>query len=134
MALVLEHHVHRAIARAWWHETNGPIAFTRFTELGLLRLLTTSAAMDAKPLSMDEAWRVYDGLFADERVALYPEPGDAEARFRDFAKGGAASPKRWCDAWLLAVARAAEGALITFDRALGTRGAHCLLQDFGARS
>src|SRR5581483_8506187 len=82
MALVLEHHVHRAIARRWWQASNGLIAFTRFTQLGLLRLLTTSAVMDGKPLGMDDAWRVYDGLFADERVGLYPEPAGVEPRFR----------------------------------------------------
>ena len=131
MALVLEHHVHRPLARAWWQGTDGPIAFTRFTQLALLRLLTTSAAMDAQPLGMDQAWRVHDGLFADERVALYPEPAGVEPHFRQYTSGRVPSPKRWADAWLLAVAHAAEGRLITFDRALAVRGAHCLLSDSG---
>ena len=127
MALVLEHHVHRSNARAWWKTCTGPIAFTRLTEIGLLRLLTTSAAMDSKPLSMDEAWRAHDKLFQDERVAFYPEPGGVETHFREYASGRVSSPKLWADAWLLAVARSAEGTLITFDRALAARGAHCLL-------
>ncbi len=127
MALALEHHVHRGTARVWWQTNTGPIAFTRLTEIGLLRLLTTSAAMDGRPLGMDEAWRVHDGLFEDERVAFYPEPVGVDTRFREYASGQVSAPKLWADAWLLAVARAAEGTLITFDRALAARGAHCLL-------
>jgi len=33
----------------------------------------------------------------------------------------------WADAWLLSFAQAAEGTLVTFDRALAARGAHCVL-------
>jgi hypothetical protein len=91
----------------WWEANLGPIAFTRFTEIGLPRLLTTSAAMSGKPLAMDEAWRVHDGLFADDRVAFYPEPVGVETRFREYASGRIASPKLWADTWLLACARTA---------------------------
>jgi len=38
-----------------------------------------------------------------------------------------ASPKVWADAWLLAFAETADGVLVTFDKALGPRGALCLL-------
>lgn len=83
--------------------------------------------MNGKPLDMDGAWRAYDRLFEDERVAFYPEPVGVETRFREYASGQVSAPKLWADAWLLAVARAAEGTLITFDRALAARGARCLL-------
>jgi hypothetical protein len=33
----------------------------------------------------------------------------------------------WADAWLLALSHAAGGALVTFNKALGSRGAYCLL-------
>ena len=75
----------------------------------------------------NEAWRVHDGLFTDERVGFYPEPAGVETRFREYASGQAAAPKLWADAWLLAVARSAEGLLVTFDRALAARSAECLL-------
>jgi predicted nucleic acid-binding protein len=87
--------------------------------------------MDGRPLDMDGAWRVHDRLFEDERVAFYPEPAGVETRFREYASGRVASPQRWADAWLLAVAASAEGNLITFDRALAARGAHCLLTGAG---
>jgi len=127
MAILLENHVHRPAARTWWQASEGPIAFTRFTQISMLRLLTTSAAMDGKPLTMEDAWRAHDRLFEDDRLALHPEPADVETRFREYASGRTASPKIWGDAWLLAVARAAGGTLIRFDRALAPRGEHCLL-------
>jgi predicted nucleic acid-binding protein len=127
MALALEHHIHRPAAQAWWRSNDGGIAFTRFTQIGLLRLLTTAAAMDHKPLSVEEAWRVYDGLFADDRVTFVREPASAEAPFRKYASGRLAAPKLWADAWLLAVAHSLSGTLITFDRALAGRAIHCLL-------
>ena len=127
MALVLEHHVHREVAKAWWIAAEGSIAFTRFTQVGLLRLLTTSAAMDGRPLRMNEAWQVHDRLFADERVVLLAEPVGVEAVFRKHTSRGSAAPKLWADAWLLAAASSASGIVVTFDRALSARGAHCLL-------
>ena len=127
MALILEHHVHRGAARDWWQTTDGQIAFTRFTQISILRLLTTSAAMDGKPLHMKEAWRAHDRLFEDARVVFYPEPAEVETRFRKHTATATASPKLWADAWLLAFAEASAGILVTFDRALAARGALCLL-------
>lgn len=129
MALILEHHVHRPQALAWWQAADGPIAFTRFTQIGVLRLLTTQAAMDGKPLTMREAWRVHDEIYDDDRVVLLAEPTGVEPRFREYTSGKRASPKLWADAWLLAVAHVAEGVVITFDRAFAARGAHCLLPE-----
>jgi predicted nucleic acid-binding protein len=37
----------------------------------------------------------------------------------------------WADAWLLAIAEAAGGVLVTFDKALAVRGALCLLSKRG---
>lgn len=128
MALVLEHHVHRTTAKNWWQTTEGIIGLTRFSEVSLLRLLTTAAAMDGKPLSVDQAWRVRDRLFDDDRVAWLSEPVGVDVQFRKYASGKSAAPKQWADAWLLAVASAAGGTLVTFDRALSARGAHCLLE------
>jgi uncharacterized protein len=127
LALASSEHVHAVAAHRWWEQETGCIAFSRITQMGFLRLMTTAAAMDGKPLSMTDAWRVHDRLFEDDRVALVPEPAEVEARFREYAMGRMASPKLWADAWLLAFARASDGTLVTFDRALATRGTHCLL-------
>ena len=127
MALLLENHVHREAARRWWRAADATIAFTRFTQISVLRLLTTAAAMDGKLLSLNEAWRAYDRLFADERVGLMPEPPEVEDRFRQNTRGLTPSPKLWADAWLLAFAELAGGILVTFDRALAARSSCCLL-------
>jgi len=103
--------------------------FSRFTQIGFLRLMTTAAAMDGKPLTMTQAWSVVDRFFDDDRVVFLPEPLGVEERFRELASGGVASPKTWADAWLLAVAQTAAGLLVTFDRALTDRGARCLIED-----
>jgi len=127
LALAAPEHIHAAIARRWWDEEAGAIAFSRLTQLGFLRLMTTAAVMDGKPLTIAEAWRVYDRLYDDDRVMFVSEPPEVERRFREKASGRTASPKIWADAWLLAVAQAAGGILITFDKALASRGARCLL-------
>jgi len=124
--MMLDNHVHHEVARAWWDTTDSTIAFMRVTEIAVLRLLTTYAAMDGKPLVMDEAWQAYERFFADDRVTFMAEPAGVDARFRAYAAGNTASPKLWADAWLLAFAEAAGGTVITFDRALTARGAHCL--------
>ena len=131
LALATPEHVHASIARRWWEQESGTIAFSRLTHLGLLRLMTTAAVMDDKPLTMSEAWRVYDRFYDDDRVVFIAEPLDAEKRFREKAAGRTVSPKMWADAWLLAFAQAAEGVLVTFDKALGPRGARCLLTGRG---
>jgi predicted nucleic acid-binding protein len=89
--------------------------------------MTTGAAMDGRPLTMNAAWSVYDRFFEDDRVVFFGEPPDVDTSFRQRAAGRTASPKVWVDAWLLAVAKAAEGTLVTFDKALSERGAVCLL-------
>ena len=127
LALAAPEHVYHALAAIWWDEQEGSIAFCRFSQLGLLRLVTTAAAMDNRPLTMAEAWRVYDRFFSDDRVVFVSEPSEVEAIFRKKAAGRTVSPKIWADAWLLATADAANGKLVTFDRALSERGAISLL-------
>jgi hypothetical protein len=127
LALATAEHIHSAPAKNWWENEDGTIAFCRLTQLGLLRLMTTAAAMDGKPLTIAQAWRVYDRLYDDDRVTFVAEPVEVEKRFREKAVGRTASPKVWADAWLLATAQEAGGILVTLDKALAGRGARCLL-------
>lgn len=124
---MLDNHVHHLAADRWWNTAASPIAFTRYTQTSVLRLLTTYAAMDGKPLTMDEAWQSYDRFYSDDRITFMPEPPGADALFRKYAAGPTSSPKFWADAWLLAFAEAAGGTVITFDRGLAARGAYCLV-------
>lgn len=129
LALLLEDHVHRPAARRWWDtDRSDIIGFIRFTQIAILRLLTTAAAMNGKPLSMAEAWKAYDRLYADERVAFLDEPaGGIETTFRQFTRQRHASLKLWADAWLLAFAESAGGTVVTFDQALAARAQNALL-------
>jgi toxin-antitoxin system PIN domain toxin len=127
LAVAAPEHVHHSAAGSWWERETRRIGFCRITQLGLLRLMTTAAAMDGKPLTMVEAWRVHDRLFEDDRVTFVTEPAAVEKHFREYASGGAASPKLWADAWLLAFADAVGGAVVTFDRALAARSERCVL-------
>jgi predicted nucleic acid-binding protein len=82
LALVHPDHVHRASAEKWWEsDLTAVIGFFRSTQIGVLRLLTTAAVMNGKPLRMPEAWAAYDRLFVDERVAFFDEPRGIDDAF-----------------------------------------------------
>ena len=122
LALLIEDHIHRPSAVAWWRADHSKrIAFSRLTQIGVLRLLTTSAAMNGQPLSMAEAWAAHDYLYLDHRVVFLPEPSTLEQAFRAAAAGDQTSPKLWADAYVAAFAEAAGAEVVTFDRALAGR-------------
>jgi toxin-antitoxin system PIN domain toxin len=127
LALADRDHVHHFSARGWWEQQSGAICFTRSTQHGFLRLVTTALVKRGKTLTMAGAWEAYDWFFQDEKTMFLVEPPSVETKFRDATSGQTVSPKVWADAWLLAVAEAAGGVLVTFDKALASRGAHCLL-------
>ena len=83
--------------------------------------------MNGKPLTMLEAWAIYDRLFDDERVVFLSEPAGLQEEFRARTLLKSASPKLWADAYLSAFATAAGGTLVTFDRALKERAERCLI-------
>jgi uncharacterized protein len=128
LALLLADHIHRLSASKWWDSENSEvIAFCRSTQISVLRLLTTSAAMNGKPLSMKQAWRAYERLFEDDRVVFMPEPSALDQEFKRRSLLGSASPKLWADVYLVAFAACTNATVVTFDRALENRGAHCLV-------
>jgi toxin-antitoxin system PIN domain toxin len=131
IALAFSEHVHSEVAHRWWRVCGGKIAFCRISQLGFLRLCTTSAAMDSKPLTIDDAWKVYDRFNEDDRLVFVQEQAEIERLFCQKAAGMTASPKVWGDAWMLVVAQAAGGELVTLDKALAARGAHYLLAKRG---
>jgi predicted nucleic acid-binding protein len=87
--------------------------------------------MDSKPLTIDDAWKVYDRFYEDDRLVFVQEQAEIERLFCQKAAGMTASPKVWGDAWMLVVAQAAGGELVTLDKALAARGAHYLLAKRG---
>lgn len=124
LALVLSHHVHHRVALAWWLRQTGArsVLFCRTTQQGLLRLLTTEAALRPYGLSarsMAEAWAVYRELARDHRVSFAHEPDGIESAWERLTQGTSASPKAWIDAYLVAFAEVGRYRLVTFDQALG---------------
>jgi toxin-antitoxin system PIN domain toxin len=115
-------HSHHASASNWLDRLpdDSTLILSRFTQIGLLRLLSNAAAMGDRTLTLGNAWAVYDGWLQDPRVAFYPEPRNVDVGFRratqPFSRKQAA---KWVgDCWLLAFAEAAQARLVTFDRAL----------------
>ena len=128
LAILHFEHVHHAVARTWWETTDSDaICFTRMTQIGLLRLLTTAAVMNQKPLSMRVAWSAYDQLCGDERVDYVPEPANVQTEFRNLTESGIASPKVWADAWLIAMAECHGGHVVTFDKGIALKRSICLV-------
>jgi len=124
-ALAVADHPHHRAALAWWSEESSLAGFSRLTQLGLLRLLTTASAMGGLPLTNEEAWDVYDGFLADSRVRVFSELPRLDELFRFYSGVSQPSPKLWVDAYLAAHAAANEATLVTFDQAFTRYGIEC---------
>jgi uncharacterized protein len=115
-ALAVADHPHHSIAVQWWNDHTALTGFSRLTQLGLLRLLTTASAMDGAPLTNAAAWEVFDAFALDERVRMFPELPTVDESFRLLSSEAQSSPKVWADAYFAAYASANQASIITFDR------------------
>ena len=130
LALSYQRHIHYPSARGWFEQLAGHsrVCFCRFTQLGLLRLLTTGAVMgEDEVLSQSEAWLVYDQWMEDDRVLYLEESPALEASFRALARNERPAPKDWGDSFLYAFAETAGLRVVTFDQALRQKGTNVLL-------
>jgi toxin-antitoxin system PIN domain toxin len=122
--LALSDASHEHSGDAWrWMNSLGPdarLAFSRYTQIGLLRLLVSAPVMGGAVLTLRKAWDVYDRWLEDPRVEFYPEPRNAEDAFRrvTLPLNAQSASKAVGDCWLLAYATAIDATLVTFDRAL----------------
>jgi toxin-antitoxin system PIN domain toxin len=123
VALTHAQHVHHLVASDWFDSLQPDVrfCFCRFTQLGLLRLLTAQAVMSDDVMRQAEAWAVYDRWLENERVSFAEEPHGLERRFRALTRGKQAAPKVWADAYLIAFAETSQFTLVTFDRTLGRK-------------
>ena len=122
LALIWGRHVHSGRARSWFAgAAEEQFFFCRFTQLTVLRLLTTESVMAKETKTMAEAWAVWDRVWADPRIAFLPESDHLEKEFRSRSRASSRSPKLWADAYLLAFAAASGLRFVTFDRALHAR-------------
>jgi len=130
LALSYQRHIHYPSARNWFEQLDdhSRVCFCRFTQLGLLRLLTTHAVMgEDEVLSQSEAWLVYDQWMEDDRVLYVEESPALEASFRALARNERPAPKDWGDSFLYAFAETAGLRVVTFDQALRQKGKNVLL-------
>jgi toxin-antitoxin system PIN domain toxin len=128
LALFWGRHAHAQEAQAWFGQAGQEqFFFCRFTQLTVLRLVTTEKIMGKDTRTMSEAWGLWDLAWADSRIAFLPEPANIEKKFRSFSGLSSRSPKVWADAYLLAFAAVAGLKLVTFDRALKSHDPHVLL-------
>jgi uncharacterized protein len=128
LALLWSRHVHSEKASQWFERSaEEQFFFCRFTQLIVLRLLTTESVMGKDVRTLSQAWELWDKIWADPRVAFLPEPDDLEVELRAQTRSSSRSPKVWGDAYLLAFAVAAGLKLVTFDRAMYSRKADILI-------
>jgi len=130
LALSYERHVHYSSAHKWFDtlDDDARLCFCRFTQIGLLRLLTTDAIMGQdKVLTQVAAWSVYDRWHDDDRTLFLDEPKSLEANFRSISKQSRPMPKDWADSYLLAFASSAGLRLVSFDRAMKQKNSDVLL-------
>ena len=122
LALSVAGHSHSTDAWKWLTLVPGDsrLIFSRYTQVGLLRILTNQAAMGQKTVTLQKAWNVYERWLDDPRVQFYPEPRGIDAAFREATAPFAAKPaSKWVgDCYLLAYARQSDASLVTFDKAL----------------
>ena len=115
--------MHSDAAWTWFsrQETNR-FYFCRFTQLGLLRLLATSAVMGKDARTIGEAWKVYDRWLEDSRVGIRQEAFELDIAFRAATRpvSRLSSPKALGDCYLLAVSQVSDATLVTFDRGLAS--------------
>ena len=93
----------------------------------VLRLLTTEGVMGGDTETMAGAWKLLERIQTDQRIEFLPEPEGLDREFRLRSRLPSRSPKVWADAYLMAFAAAAGLKLITFDRALKTKGVDVLV-------
>jgi toxin-antitoxin system PIN domain toxin len=116
IALAFNFHAHHESANTWFEVSNETIYFSRLTQQGFMRLATNPKALKEEALSLREAWRMYDVIYRDPRIAFSTEPNNLERFWRANTQRRSFSPQLWNDAYLAAFAWAGNFRLVTFDK------------------
>jgi toxin-antitoxin system PIN domain toxin len=129
VALTCERHTHHLNASDWFAElpADATFAFCRFTQLGLLRLLTAESVMKDEAMTQPQAWAAYDRWLKDPRVEFVDEPAQIETRFRALTRRRQPATRDWADSYLAAFAAVSEMTLVTFDRGLRSKARSAIL-------
>ncbi|MCC6589425.1 MAG: hypothetical protein IT168_22185 [Bryobacterales bacterium] len=122
LALAWEGHVHHSVAIAWFQNVSAasPLIFSRYSQLGLLRLVTNSQVMGDSALSLQQAFSLYDSIMTDSRIELLPEPEGLDQLMRNISRPLArhSATKAIGDLYLISFAMSIPATLVTFDKAM----------------
>jgi toxin-antitoxin system PIN domain toxin len=129
IALTWDGHAHHRRAVDWFDslDVGARSHFCRFTQLGLLRLLSSETVMGDDVMTQPAAWLAYDRWLDDDRVGFLDEPSDIETRFRSLTRLRQPASKDWADSYLAAFAELSHLTLVTFDGALKSKAARAVL-------
>jgi uncharacterized protein len=129
VALTWDGHIHHGIARAWFEAMDAAanVGFCRFTQISLLRLLSTKAVMGGDVMTQTKAWEAYDRWLQDDRILFLEEPANVEPTFRALSRRSHADPKIWADAYLAAFSMIEGLQFVTFDQGFEGRVEHLLI-------
>lgn len=119
VALTCGAHEHHEIAHTWFDSVDSEdrVCFCRFTQISLLRLLTTPAVMGAdEVMTQAQAWDAYDRWTQDSRILFLEEPPGVERTFRALSSSPRTSSKDWADSYLAAFAEVGGMKFVTFDK------------------
>jgi uncharacterized protein len=118
IALTYTKHAHYTHAHRWFNglSEEAQLCFCRFTQIGFLRLLTTSVVMGDEVLGQNAAWGLYDDWIREGGATYLEEPASLEHAFRLRTLSRRAAAKEWADSYLAAFAETAELYLVTFDQ------------------
>jgi uncharacterized protein len=129
IALTYRRHIHYNSANIWLRSVpdDAALCFSRFTQLGFLRLLTTPAVMGNQVCSQTAAWENYDHWITRGNATWVEEPPTLDPVFRVLSSSLQAAPKDWADSYLAAFAQSAGLQLVTFDQAFAQKSAGSVL-------
>ena len=121
-------HAHHEPAREWFHSC-GPdqVWFCRFTQMGMLRLLTNPSVMKNSVLTSAQAWDVFDAFMNNARVRYMEEPMGVETHFRRMTRN--VSRHNWSDAYIAAIAARSNRSVVTFDAGFASYDVPALILD-----
>lgn len=118
VALVHDAHEHSRAANRWLNgvRRRSSIFVCRVSQLGFLRVITSTRIFDRYALAPHEAWATYDEMVRDDRFAEVEEPEGMNSTWRALCERLQPGAVAGTDVYLAAFAIVADLELITLDR------------------
>ena len=109
-------HPHHDRAKSYWDgERFDRLAFCGATMMGLLRVLTTSAAMSGNPLTPTAAFRKYREFAGLPEIDFIQDSSGLDSRIEAWTSAPNFSGRLWSDAWIASIAMEHGCRIVSFD-------------------